>query len=176
MAAGPTYKPITTANGTGSSATVTFNNIPGTYTDLVLICNFIVTEDQGGVGIRFNNDSTTNYSNTRIVGLNNPPQSGRSSNGTSIPTMFASGGSTSNPSITTFDVFNYANTTTYKTMISKSIGTRDEGGSPGSAFEPVLMTGIWRKSPEAITRIDLISTAGNFTTTSTFTLYGITAA
>lgn len=174
MAAGPTYEPIATANGTGSSDTVIFNDIPGTYTDLVLICNFIVTDDQGGISIRFNNDTATNYSNTRMVGFNNPPQSGKSNNGTSIPTMFASGGGNSNPTITTVDIFNYANTTTYKNIKSRSAGTRFEAGTP--AFEPVLMVGVWRKSPEAITRIDAISTGGNFKTTSTFTLYGIKAA
>jgi hypothetical protein len=169
-----TYEPIATANGTGSSNTITFNNIPGTYTDLILICNFITTEDQGSIAIRFNNDTTTNYSNTRMVGFANPPTSARASNQTSIPTMFAAGGSTTNPSITTVNVFNYANTTTYKSMISRTIGTRFELGTP--TFEPIAMVGLWRKSPEAITRIDVINTAGNFTTDSTFTIYGIKAA
>jgi hypothetical protein len=174
MAAGPTYEPIATANGTGSSDTITFNTIPGTYTDLILICNFITTGDQGSVAIRFNNDTATNYSNTRMVGFASPPTSGKSNNGTSIPTMFAAGGSTSNSSITTVNVFNYANTTTYKNMISRTIGTRFESGTP--TFEPILMIGAWRKSPEAITRIDVINTSGNFTTNSTFTIYGIKAA
>lgn len=165
-----TYEPIATENGTGSSGTITFNNISANYTDLILVCNFIVTSDQGSVNIRFNNDTATNYSNTRIVGFANPPTSARSTSATSISTMFASGGSTTNPSLTTVHIFNYANATTNKTVLSRTSGTRT------GDFEPVAMVGLWSKSPEAITRIDAISSLGNFTTSSVFTLYGIKAA
>lgn len=165
-----TYEPIANTSGTGSSSTITFNNIPGTFTDLVVVCNFIATTDQNSIIIRFNNDTATNYSVTNLSGFANPPTSGRTTNATSLQTMFASGSATGNPNPTILHVFNYANTTTNKTSLMRVNGTRS------GAFEVLTVAGLWRKTPEAITRIDVINAGGNMTTTSTFALYGIKAA
>jgi hypothetical protein len=63
---------------------------------------------------------------------------------------------------------NYANTTTYKTIISR-------GDSAG--FWNIANVALWRKTPEAITSITVFPAGlNNWIAGSTFTLYGITAA
>jgi hypothetical protein len=62
---------------------------------------------------------------------------------------------------------NYANTTTYKTAISR--GSESVNGV-------MAIVVLWRKTPEAITSILLKPSTGNFDIGSTFTLYGIKAA
>jgi hypothetical protein len=63
---------------------------------------------------------------------------------------------------------NYANTTTYKTVLARSNVTD---------FRVAAIVGLWR-STSAINTIQLRSdnSSYNFTTGSTFTLYGISAA
>ena len=60
MAAGRTYTPIATTTLGSATNTLTFNSIPSTYTDLVIICNYSQNGDmlQG----RFNSDTSTNSS------------------------------------------------------------------------------------------------------------------
>lgn len=165
-----TYENLATATGTGSSSTITFNNISANYTDLIVVCDFLANTDQNSMIFRFNNDTGTNYSITNLSGFANPPTSGRTSNATSIQTMFASGGATGSPNPTILQVMNYANSTTNKIALMRISGTRSGN------FEVLAAVGLWRKTPEAITRIDIINAGGNMTTTSTFTLYGIKAA
>jgi hypothetical protein len=63
---------------------------------------------------------------------------------------------------------NYANTTTYKTALVR-INATD--------FRTYASVVLWRKSPEAINRVNIkMEASGNFATGSTFTLYGIAAA
>jgi len=169
MPAGRTYDAIASTNGTGSSGTITFNNISGSYTDLIVMCNYIADTDQNSILVRFNNDTASNYSITNLSGFANPPTSGRTTNATSIQTMFASGSSTSSPNPTIIQVMNYSNATRNKTTLMRINGTRSAG------FEVIASVGLWRKT-EAITRIDIIAASGVMTTTSNFTLYGITAA
>ena len=61
---------------------------------------------------------------------------------------------------------NYANTTTYKTMISRASDATQNA---------IAYVGLWR-STSAINSITLSVSAGTFAIGSTFTLYGIKAA
>ena len=62
---------------------------------------------------------------------------------------------------------NYANTTTYKSIIGRA--NRADSGVDAAVA-------LWR-STAAITRIDIkLKNGGSFTAGSTFTLYGIAAA
>jgi hypothetical protein len=62
---------------------------------------------------------------------------------------------------------NYANTTTFKTVLSKAT-------SPSTFVRRYV--GLWRKTPEAINRIYVFTDGDNFNIGTTFTLYGIKAA
>jgi hypothetical protein len=162
MAAGATYVPIATANGTGSSGTIDFTSVPSTYTDLILIWNYQNSTNPGSIYLTFNNDTGTNYSGTYMD--TNGPRSYRVTNQTGIECGYGT------PSGSEFwqekiQIMNYSNTTTYKT----ALGTENQGVGTVSKW-----VSLWRNTA-AINRVT-ITAATNFVTGSTFTLYGIASA
>ena len=167
MAAGNTYVPIATQTLASAAASVTFSSIPGTYTDLVIVCNAIRTTSLDNIGVRFNSDTGSNYSWTILKGTGTAAESDRRANVTDI--IFNVYNST-NQSTGILQVQNYANTTTYKTALSRS-----SGASAGYVYATV---GLWRNTA-AITSITLFdegTTSSVINTGSTFSLYGIAAA
>ena len=164
MAAGNTYEAIATQTLGAAAATVTFSSIPATYTDLVLVISGkYSSNDDSSPSIRFNNDTSSNYSETRLDGNGTSASSGRQSNQTAILVASMSG----TESISIVNIMNYANATTYKTTISR-------GNT--SQYRVRAYAGLWR-STAAINRIDILNNGTyNFATGSTFSLYGIASA
>jgi hypothetical protein len=163
MAAGNTYTKIASSTLSSTATTVTFSSIAATYTDLVLICNPIPISSGYDMYITFNNDATTNYSRTYMLGDGSTASSGRNT----LQNAFVPGGIYDNG---TFIVHipNYSNATTFKTALARV--------SIASTYA-VATVGLWRKTPEAINRIDISSALGsNLASGSTFNLYGIAAA
>lgn len=154
-----TYEPIATTTLTSNQSTISFTSIPGTYTDLVIIFRGIESTNDFNF-LRFNGDTGSNYSHTEIYGDGSSAQSGRGSNRT---TMFFGRGQT-DPNNKILNVMNYANTTTYKTTIS-----RNNSDSTGA------FANLWR-STSAITSIEFSRGGGTYNTGTTVTLYGIKAA
>lgn len=162
-----TYEKIATTTLGSNTATVTFSSISGTYTDLVLICN---AKNQGGANYNLYGqvgngsvDTGSNYSDTYLGGNGSSAFSGRD---TSASQMRLGIFSTTNftPTIVHFE--NYSNTTTYKSMLSRS---DDNGGNT------IAVVNLWR-STSAINEIKLfVESNANFASGSTFTLYGIKA-
>lgn len=169
MAAGRTYTPIATTTLTTSAANVTFSSIPGTYTDLVLVGNML-----GGTGgtsdftvlMQVNSDTGSNYSTTRLIGDGSSATSIRNSNQTYARINTSGYLSTTVPQTNIIHFQNYSNTTTFKTVLSRS-----------SQADNVALAGVnlWR-STAAISTIYIYLDSGTFGFGSTFTLYGITAA
>jgi hypothetical protein len=161
-----TYEPIATQTLGSAAASVTFSSIPATYTDLIIVTQAI-SASADDVGIRFNSDSGTNYSQTWLSGNGSSAFSGRYSSSTSVYLdIYGSMGTTlfNNANV---QIMNYANTTTNKTFLSRS-------NRAGAGVDAIV--GLWRNTA-AITTIVLAPTSGvNFSTGSTFTLYGIKAA
>ena len=166
-----TYEPIATQTLGSAQSSVTFNSFSG-YTDLVLVASArsaYTTDASDGLRLRLNSDSGTNYSWTNLGGNVSNAFSGRAS---SVNIGEIGSLATSSSSNTAFGVCianfqNYANTTTYKTIISRSGEAR---------LVNYGYTTLWR-STSAITEIVLSSArASNFVAGSTFTLYGIKAA
>jgi hypothetical protein len=172
MAAGPTYTPIATTTASGSVSTITFSSIPTTYTDLVIVengnlsgsanrCSLLIRVGNGSV------DSGTNYSNTQLAGNGTSAYSGRGSN---EAYCFAGVISEKVGTVIT-NIMNYANTTTYKTFISRGNSLGQTASQDISA-----MVNVWR-STAAINTIQIFAADGtNYSSNTTFTLYGITAA
>lgn len=163
MAAGSTYTPIATTTLSGSTASYTFTSIPSTYTDLVLV---IMAANSTGSNfeVTFNSDTGSNYSRTQLAGNGSSATSARESNYTSYRTLSTPSG-TSTYAIATFNIMNYSNTTTYKTLL-------DRGGY--ASDQTYAQVGLWR-STAAINSIRLL-TGSNLSAGTTFTLYGIQAA
>lgn len=160
-----TYKPIQTVTLTTAASDITFSGIDQTYTDLVLTYNGNISANQY-IGIRFNGNSSSYYSQTRLYGDG-------STLTTDIQTSASFGrlsvGDPSNLSSIIVSLNNYSNTTTYKTWLSRS-------NIPSSYVG--LISGTWRgstgSSTEAITSITLTTTTSDtFAAGSVFSLYGI---
>jgi hypothetical protein len=159
-----TYDKIESRTLGSATSTVTFSSIPGTYTDLVIVFNASGSTYVNSI-IRLNGDTATNYSSTRLYGNGTAASSARFTS----ETFAYIGDLTTTICTTIVQIFNYANTTTFKTFISRSSAAA--GGLDANA-------GLYRKTPlAAITSVDLIAASGaTFTIGSTFTLYGIKAA
>jgi|688.fasta_scaffold348767_3 hypothetical protein len=166
-----TYSLIASTTGTGSSGTITFSSIPGTFTDLVVVAfakSSLTTTTQ--VQLTFNSDTATNYSWTRLLGDGSAASSARGSTQSYVEVGYIAGNTGSpSPDLFTLNIQDYSNTTTFKTFLSR-------WGSMNAANQYVAaVTGLWRKTPEAITSLTLTANSANFATTSTFKLYGIQA-
>jgi hypothetical protein len=164
------YESIASATGTGSSGTITFSSIPSTYSHLQIRCTSQLSSTSNYAIFRPNNDSSTaNYTfhsqygdgatvtaDGYITGLDGA----YSVNGTS---------STQNASTVGVGIVNihdYTSTTKYKTF--SSIAGYDNNGS-GIIF---LISSLW-KNTSAISSLTIVAQGGNFTTGTTFALYGI---
>ena len=163
-----TYTPIATTTLGSAQAQIDFSSFGG-YTDLVLVCNF-TTAANTSITVRVGNgslDTGTNYSYTVMQG-GGSAQSGRDSNASSgfLTGHYAQIVAGNNAqTITHFE--NYANTSMYKTWITR--------GSVTAQWTDAA-AGLWR-STSAITVMRVFNNTGaNFAAGSTFTLYGILAA
>jgi hypothetical protein len=168
MAAGATYEAIATQTLTGSAASITFNSIPSTYTDLRLVCTY-VTSASGNLRLRFNSDTGTNYSGTQLEGdTGNGVRTDYVNSGTFCYTVGNATSSSTIPFFLDANILSYAGSN-YKTCLISS--SNDENGS-GSVERWV---DLWR-STSAINTILLYPSGGNFEATTRATLYGIKAA
>lgn len=156
-----TYEPIATYTIPSAQSSYTFSVVPGTYTDLVLVFAGTLSAS-GGWAIRVNGDTAGNYSNTTMYGDGTTAASNRSASDTSM----GLGYTTTSQSVTTINLMNYANTTTFKTALARN--------SAASA-DVDARVGMWRNTA-AITSVTALTYSGNFASGSTFTLYGIKAA
>lgn len=144
-----------------ATSTITFSSIPATYTDLVMVAS-LSSSGTTYSGIRFNGDTASNYSLTDIYGTGSGVVSSRQAN----ITGGGSGDTSGSGTVLIYQINDYANTTTYKTTISRN-------GSPSTNV--VASTCLWR-STAAINSITIYTgTADNWVTGSTFELYGIRA-
>lgn len=152
-----------------ATPTITFTNIPQGYTDLVLVLSGTKTVASGeGIAVRVGNgslDTGSNYSDTILYGNGSSAGSARTSSASrSRITYYASWISTAF-SVNTIHFMNYSNTTTYKTMLSRS-NTASQGVDAN--------VHLWR-STSAIDTISVYPFADNFDIGTTASLYGISA-
>jgi len=162
-----TYEKIATTTLGSASATITFSSISSAYTDLRLV----ITALQGSgnnIALRFNSDSGTNYSRTRLIGNGTSATSTRATDDTEID-LNREALSSTNPSLYEIDIFSYAGSTN-KTLLATA--NEDRNGS-GSVMRVV---GLWR-STSAISTILITSlSADTMGVGTTATLYGILKA
>jgi len=171
-----TYEPIATNTVSGSTThQVDFTSTSGSYTDLIIVANGYTVTSDISQRIRFNSDSASNYS-LNYIGGNGTTVSGlRVTNGSGIYANYLTGwtASSTQPSNWIFQIMSYANTSTYKTCISRA-NTTTGGTYPGTE----LLTSLWR-STSAITSISVeagYSSTHYYAAGTTITLYGIKAA
>ena len=165
MAAGITYEPIATNTLGSAAASVTFSSISGTYTDLV-----VVVSGNGAVatGIVMQlNGATTGYSLTQLGGNGSAAASNRRTTQSFINLTYSGFFTTSGQSMLIANIMNYANTTTYKTVLVRS-------GNAANGLDAIV--GLY-SSTSAVTSVTIGNDgSGNIAAGTTFTLYGIKAA
>ena len=163
-----TYEPIATTVISGSPTSYTFSSIPQTFTDLVLIFNGKSNasgSSANSMRTTVNGSASSLYSETVLYGDGATAGSARVSNSTYWNLFDIAQNSVTGMGIASF--MNYSNSTTYKTVISRT-----------SIAAVETMTGVFlRRDTAAITSITLtrdgVQTLSNG---SIFTLYGIAAA
>jgi hypothetical protein len=160
-----TYSQIATTSPT-SGASVTFSSITGSYTNLVLVISGR-TDTARNLTMRYNGDTGSNYSATRMSGTGTSADSTRFTNQTSIPLDgYAYPTNTDGQHNAIINISNYANTTTFKTNLERV--NNATGGT--EAF-----VGLWRNTA-AITSITINVVSGTWSSGATLTLYGIKGA
>jgi len=155
-----TYTPIASVTLSSAQSSVTFSGIPQTYTDLRLVISGS-QQNLEDVGLQFNGDTASNYSITGMYGNGTTATSTRESSQTRAR-VGALGTDIGN---SIFDVMNYANSTTNKTVLNRS---------NSAGWVAYAKVGLWR-STSAITSIVVLS-GNNFNSGTTFNLYGVANA
>jgi hypothetical protein len=168
-----TYTPIATYSLTSGTDTVIFDNIPQTYTDLVLVANLKRSDAAtGGTGwiIPWNSSLPASaQSYTTLVGDGSTVSTGRASNqdGNLVGVVPASSVTAPVFSTVIANLMNYSNTTTFKTTLSRHTY------ATGESRTTVGLT----RGTAGITRLYVLTfSASTFIAGSTFTIYGIKAA
>lgn len=157
-----TYDPISTTTLSGTQASVTFSGISQSYTDLIVVVSGGVTSS-GDIWLRMNGDTATNYSRGRMYGNGSI---GTADQNTGASSIFVSVGTSGAQMVARINIFNYSNTTTFKSTLTRY----------ASDTYAALSGGLWR-STSAVTSISLTAdSADTFTSGTVFTLYGIKAA
>ena len=149
-----------------ATATVTFSSIPQGYTDLVLIVSAKTNTTAAQIYMTINGDAGSNYSRTILYGTGSAAGSARNSNQTVLFADYYGIMNTTDFNMDTFHFMNYSNTTTYKTVLSRT-------NLASSGID--AMAHLWR-STSAITSILVGNYGYNFSVGSTFSLYGIASA
>jgi hypothetical protein len=170
-----TYTPLARQVITTPSASVTFSSISSAYTDLILVAQYQCSAN-GGLWIRYNGDTGTNYSVVNMIGSQNTISSYADSNEAYIwaDTYYQGTGTVlSDRAIVKAQIMNYSNTTTFKTTLCRGDDVRTTGATDGTVNANVS---TWR-STSAINSVNCIPAGSmNFVSGSTFTLYGILKA
>ena len=160
-----TYALIASATISGTStSTHTFSNIPGTYTDLMIVASGTGTTDID-ISCRFNGDSGGNYSRTMLYGTGSAAGSARSTNLAFVRLNYSAYWTASNTSVSVGHIMDYSNSTTFKTVLTRS---------NNASLAVDAQVNLWRNTA-AITSIEIYTSAFAFGNGSTFKLYGIQA-
>ena len=161
--------------GPSGASTITFSNIPSTYSHLqlrILARSTRTTAVTDYMDVKVNNDTGANYSYHFLQGNGSVTQAGGS---TSLNQAYSSyiASATSGTSIfgvNILDLLDYANTNKYKTF--RFLGGCDINTTDGKV---AMMSSVWMNT-NAITSIQFAPSTGSFTQDSQFALYGIKGA
>ena len=151
-------------SGSPTSAVV-FSNIPQGYQDLKVVISAQKTSGSYDSFFAINNDFTSNTgSRTVLSGDGSSASSSRRTNDST--NYFSILTSSTGFATVTIDILNYANTSTYKTILFR--GAQDLNGS-GQTYLNVSL----KKLTSAVTSLVINSNDGNYSVGSTFELFGI---
>jgi hypothetical protein len=159
--------------GSGGTGGITFNNIPQTFTDLMVYSSTRnTTSGIQSLYLRLNNDGTALYSDTIVTGNNGGSGSGGDTGGSAgIIGVVPDTTYTSNTFSNDFTYLPNYTSSNFKQYIAD--GTAENNSS--TAYYLRLVAGLYR-STNAITSLTVLPGGGNFAQYSTFSLYGVLRA
>lgn len=161
---------IYSQTASGSSSTLTFNNIPQTYTDLKLMCSprSSIAGYYDNLLLQFNG-STSGYSMTRTFG---DGVGNRYSDRFSGQNFIYCGEVNGNTATTNgFGIMDIV-IPNYRSNLFKQISTLNVNERDNTAAYTGFKAGMWQGNAP-VTSISLLAAGGNWMSGSTFTLYGI---
>jgi hypothetical protein len=170
------FESIATAVGTGSNTTITFSSIPSTFKHLQVRMLAKDTYNGGGALVRYtplviNGDTGANYTRHNINGDGSAVTVQGFANTSRIEqigcVVDSGTGATNTFGVGIVDILDYSNTTKYKTV--RAFGGGDINAAGGFVR---LQSGLWQ-STSAITSLTFNAVLNFFTSTTTFSLYGI---
>jgi len=166
-----TYQAIATVTvGSGGAANIEFTSIPGTYTDLLILCSFrndrSATEDAVKMSL---NGSTSNFTTRSLSG-----DGSAAASNTNLVTAFGGMSVSATATASTFSN-NMVYIPNYTSSNAKSYSVEAMCETNGSTAYMYVIAGLWNPSTQAaITSISFAPNLGtNFVQYSTATLYGI---
>ena len=165
-----TFTLISSNTLSGTASSVTFSNIPGTYTDLILKMS-VRTEDSSiwaAINLTFNGAST-NYS-WRYMGANGSGVNAASGTDTSyIVNRFVGGNTATANTFSSGELY----IPSYTVSQNKPVSGFQTTENNATASYMMTLAGLWRNTA-AITSITMVPDSGpNFMSGSSFYLYGI---
>lgn len=165
-----TYVALDQTTISSATPSITFNSIPDTYTDLVVICYFSASSSNVVTpSLRFNGDTTSAYSSTSVYGTGSTTTSVRNATTMMYLGDYAAGITTHAPDPYILHINSYRNTSTYKSVLCRYNQINSSNAEVG------ITAGLWRNQ-NAISSITILSNGGqNYAVGSTFALYGIRA-
>jgi hypothetical protein len=168
-----TYTLITSNTLSSSAASVTFSAIPNTFTDIVVRASarsdFSAAIDS--FIMRINADSTSNYSETRLVAYAGTSiLTDRYSNQTSIQNITLNGDTSTSNTFSVTEIY----IPSYLSTVSKAIPALSVVENNSTTVNQILTDAALYRGTSAISSIAFTPSAGtNFLSGSSFYLYGI---
>jgi hypothetical protein len=157
------YDSLATVTSDGSTGIVTFAGIPSTYKHLQL--RYIARSSSGADGYITLNGSTSASRRHWVSGDGSAAGASSDALGYVVPTA-GSSDAANIMGVGVIDILDYANTN--KNKVTRTLGGIDKNGSG----YVILYSGLWITT-SAISSFSITAASGNWTTATTFALYGI---
>jgi hypothetical protein len=162
----PTYTPLANITLGSNTTSVTFSSITSGFRDYIIVFDGAMSAGNTNLGIRFNGDTASNYSNELMYGA-------------------GSGGGTAAAGTTNFFTLGYVTTTDRitgtahildATTTDKHKSGLNRYGQPSGTGNPLVaaVANRWANTA-AITSITVLALTNAMATGSTIALYGIAA-
>lgn len=174
-----TYTLISHQELGGAQASIVFNSIPQTFTDLYLVLSLRVSfgDHIAVAAINFNGAGlNSNWRRLVGAGATNISYGTFSGNSTNAYTASVAGNFATNNTFANQSIYipNYRGSTTKSYSSDFSLSSSANGGSFPGYVEFGIVSGFWNNTA-AINSITINSPSGNLVANSSATLYGITA-
>ena len=167
MAAGPTYDLLKTTTLASTQTGISFTSYSAAYTDLVFVIHYSSQLNNYNLFFRANSLTSSVYN---IQDLSNTAIGNSNTTSALMTRNLGAGTDMDHPGMTVFQIYNYANTTTFKPFTYTGGAMTDAGDLEVNHGVGAVLT------TNAITTVTMETNAGYFRIGTRASLYGIKAA